>query len=804
MSNPTDDPRDTLDRLASLGSASDERSDLRGGVLIGNFQLQVKLGRGGMGEVWKAWDTKAERPVVLKLVPPELQHAGEEMARIKVSFQRIHALQHQHICPVYLLDEDRRFGWYLVMKYIDGQTLSAYRATYVARQGEFPVEQVVKVLCPVAEALDYAHAQRVIHRDVKPQNILVVGDAEDVQIVDFGLAEEIRTIVSRVSQQQMDTAGTRPYMAPEQWKGQPQDARTDQYALAVVAYELISGRLPFESADLEILRLCVLNDPPEAIEGQTSALNRVLILGLAKLRQERFGSCREFVRSLAASCATGQSATPGPDRRTVQTPVVVPGTRPTREKEIAVGSGGGVKLEMVPLPSYVAAAQPFPKDKRVPWFKTTAQTYAGIMLWFVFWESVPTAASTPGGILAQGIGTAILGVVIAALICHFLFFVAPGMSGMKTGLPLAVVGTSTYGVQGGFLMPGFFMGVLQFGWLAVNAYFSSKVVAIFFDFPEKSNMHLVIGTVWAIVAAFVGLKGVHYIAKVATYLPLIPLVILLVLLGKTVSGVGAFKPEMVSADETVPGSMELMLVAIAGIVGFFATAGAAGADIASSNRDGKDVQLGGLTGIAGATIFTGCVALLIVAGAYGAGLASGNPVVLKPTELMNSIMGERTGKIFGLLLAIAAFPPACFSSLIAAASFKNTLPKVNPFISCGIGTAASIALVLSCKAGNAQGVFLIIGASFGPICGAMTADYLLAGCKWPGPRAGFNIPGWISWALGFVVGAWNSLFASLLHVDFQMPCPPVAAYIVGFVLYIILAKLGLESQRLEHPTVKAQ
>jgi cytosine permease len=458
---------------------------------------------------------------------------------------------------------------------------------------------------------------------------------------------------------------------------------------------------------------------------------------------------------------------------------------------------------MASLPSYVAAAQPVPKDKRAPWYKTTAQTYAGIMLWFVFWESVPTAAATPGGMLAQGIGPAILAVIIAALICHFLFYIAPGMLGMKTGLPLAVVGTSTYGVQGGFLMPGFLMGILQFGWLAVNAYFSSKILTAFWDFPEMSTVHLAVGTLWAIVAALVGLKGIHYVAKVATYLPLIPLVILLVLLGATLSGVGSFKPELVTAGATVPGSVDLMLFGIAGIVGFFATAGAAGADIASSNRDAHDVQVGGLAGIAGATIFTGCVALLIVAGAYGAGLATGQPIILKPTELMGAIMGEKTGKIFGVLLAIAAFPPACFSSLIAAASFRNTLPKVNPFISCGIGTAASIALVLSGKAGNAVGVFLIIGASFGPICGAMTADFLLAGRKWAGPRAGFNPAGWISWAVGFVVGAWNSFFASLFHVNYEMPCPPVAAYIVGFVLYIILAKAGMESAKLDYAPAKA-
>ncbi|MCU0874723.1 MAG: hypothetical protein MUE50_20520 [Pirellulaceae bacterium] len=459
------------------------------------------------------------------------------------------------------------------------------------------------------------------------------------------------------------------------------------------------------------------------------------------------------------------------------------------------------------LPHYVASAQPVPLANRVPWYKSTAQTYAGIMLWFVFWQSVP-ASGAPGtaGILAHGLGTALLGVIVAALICHFASYLAPGLMGMKTGLPLAVVGTSTYGVQGGFLMPGFFMGVLQFGWLAVNSYFSAELLAglALGEAAKNSTLHLGIGVVWAIVAAFVGLKGIQYVAKVATYLPIIPLVILLVLAGKTLSGVGSFKPEMLGdgAGSVGLSSLDVLLFAIANIVGFFATAGAAGVDIASSNRDSKDVQLGGLAGVAGATIFTGCLALLIVAGAYGSGMMAGKSVELDPTKLMDTIMGPDVTKIFWLLLAVAAFPPACFSSLIAANSMKNTLPKVNPFVSVGIGTAASIALILSGQAGDAAKMFGIIGASFGPICGAMTADYLLAGSQWPGPRAGFNPAGWISWAVGFVVGAWNGLFGPLMDVQFQMPCPPVAAIVVGFVLYIVLAKVGLTSKQLEMPAAK--
>lgn len=140
----------------------------------------------------------------------------------------------------------------------------------------------------------------------------------------------------------------------------------------------------------------------------------------------------------------------------------------------------------------------------------------------------------------------------------------------------------------------------------------------------------------------------------------------------------------------------------------------------------------------------------------------------------------------GLLLALAAFPPACFSSFIAANSFKTTLPKVNPFVSVGIGTAVSVLLAVTGWAGDAGRVFTVIGASFGPICGAMMVDYLLSGKKWAGPRAGFNLAGWISWAAGFIVG-----IAPLVKLA-NVPAAPLVAFIVGAVLYYVLAKAGLQ------------
>jgi len=470
------------------------------------------------------------------------------------------------------------------------------------------------------------------------------------------------------------------------------------------------------------------------------------------------------------------------------------------------------------LPDYVASARPVPCEKRTTWYASTAPTYAGIMLWFVFWHEVPVgsvlATGKPysafaGGTLAQGLGIAFLGLILAALICHFLFYLVPGMLGMKTGLPLYIVGTSTYGVQGGFLLPGFLMGLLQYGWLAVNAFFAGILLCAPFGQGPGTVAHAAVSTIWAIAAAFMGLKGIQYVARVASFLPLIPLIILLVLLSATIGGLGSFDASaLVSAGARVTvdapagalspqGALSVFgVIALLStyIVGFFATAGAAGADFGMNNRDARDVRLGGLVGIAGATIFAGGAAMLIVAGAHGSGKAS-DPAALQTTALMADIVGSTPAAVLWYLLAIAAFPPACFSSFIAANSFKTTLPKVNPYVSCGLGTLVAIILAVTGYAGDAVGVFTIIGASFGPVCGAMVADYLLAGKRWAGPRAGFNPAGWISWLVGFGVGASNFIPG----MQGLIPAPPVAAFVVGFVLYWLLASAGLQSRTLEMP-----
>ncbi len=451
------------------------------------------------------------------------------------------------------------------------------------------------------------------------------------------------------------------------------------------------------------------------------------------------------------------------------------------------------------LPDYLSMAKPNPPSNRAPWYKNTAPTYAGIFLWFVFWSAAPSGgAGVAGGVLSQGIGPALLGLVIAALLCHFLFYLVPGLFGMKTGLPLYVVGSSTYGTQGGLLMPGFLMGLLQFGWLGVNAYFASVALAPLFGggaAPQK-----VIAILWAALAAFVGLKGIQYVAKVATFLPLIPLIILLIMLGKTAGGIGDFDasalvaaaPEGSGAGLSVFGVIAL---SITYVVGFFATAGAAGVDFGTNSKDEKDVQMGGLVGIALAIIFAGGISILVAAGAFGSlktyGLNTTDP------GFMAAVMGsEGAAKWMGLLLAVAAFPPACFSSFIAANSFKTTLPKVSPIVSVGTGAAVSALLAVTGWAGDLASVFGIIGASFGPVCGAMAVEYFLSNKQWSGPRRGWNMAGWISWAVGFIVGMLPLVFGV------NIPAAPLMAFIVGAVLYFVLAKAGMEPAVVPMPALE--
>ena len=466
-----------------------------------------------------------------------------------------------------------------------------------------------------------------------------------------------------------------------------------------------------------------------------------------------------------------------------------------------------------PLPTYLQAAKPNPPSNRAPWYTNTAPTYAGIFLWFVFWDSIAS-----NGLDIGGLEMALAGVMVGSLICYLLFYLVPGMLGMKTGLPLYIVGTSTFGSIGGLLMPGFLMGLLQFGWLAVNTCFSSQALLKGFGLNPTGTAYYVLCVAWAVGAAFVGLKGVQYVAKVATFLPLIPLAVLILALMNFAGSAGSYHaaPQMkkvnfnemevkvAGADNPLPNLESpfvpwlAMLGMVGHIVGFFATAGAAGVDFGMSNRDGRDVRWGGIAGILIAIIFTAGAAVITVAGARALGVLQGPDVDgFKVTNALEQKLDKTVFSAIMIGLTLAAFPGACFSSFIAANSFKTVMPQVNSFVSVGLGALVSIILAVTRVAENLPAVFNIIGASFGPICGAMCADYLIARRKWTGPRAGFNPAGWIAWLLGFVVGILPNLF-NFAQIKIEVPAAPVLAFVVGYFVYFLMAKAGMRSRVLPY------
>lgn len=322
------------------------------GTRLGVFELREPLGRGGMGQVWLAYDTQGKRNVAVKILPPELKGNADAIDQVTAAFQVVHALTHQHIGKTIGLFDDAEHGPYIVMDLVRGVPLSKYAREYRAARKTIAVERVVELLRPVAEALDYAHRKSVLHRDIKPQNILIQHrpdfSVEDVVLIDFGLAAEIRSTMARHTKGKVDASGTRPYMSPEQLRGKPGqwDARTDQYSLAVVAYELLAGHLPFESEDDMALMMAVLNEPVDPIPGVTPAVNAALLRGLAKNKEDRAAGCVPLIDSLAGKAAprttepasgsgfkAGKTAVPPKPKAKVPDDAPSPGTASSAEAQ---------------------------------------------------------------------------------------------------------------------------------------------------------------------------------------------------------------------------------------------------------------------------------------------------------------------------------------------------------------------------------------------------------------------------------------------------------------------------------------
>ncbi|WP_417380110.1 SUMF1/EgtB/PvdO family nonheme iron enzyme [Gimesia sp.] len=278
-------------------------TNLQPGQLADRFELVRMLGHGGMGQAWLVIDPcrkdeEREGYVVLKFLPDALRHHPDATQDFRAAYRRVQALHHESICPLFDLGESRELGCFQVMQFIPGITLRELMRSLDPERTGLELERVIRYLQPIARALDYAHQKKIIHRDIKPDNVIVDPATGEVHVIDFGLAAELRTSMSRYSQQRLSVSGTESYMPHEQWLGQPQDGRSDQYSLAVVAWELLTGQLPFQGSGMQ-LAYAVAQAPVPGLPEHLQHLQSVFELALSKERDHRFESVEEFVKNLS-------------------------------------------------------------------------------------------------------------------------------------------------------------------------------------------------------------------------------------------------------------------------------------------------------------------------------------------------------------------------------------------------------------------------------------------------------------------------------------------------------------------------
>ncbi len=284
------------------------------GARLGPYEILAAVGAGGMGEVYKARDTRLERSVAIKILPVHVSTDPERRARFEREAKTIAGLNHPHICTLHDVG-DHEGSTFLVMEHLTGETLSAR-----LQRGPLPLEQAMSVATEIADALSAAHRQGVIHRDLKPGNVMLT--KAGAKLLDFGLAKlkghgeqpAATHLASAPTQSTPLTAegmivGTLHYMAPEQLEGKPADARTDIWALGTVLYEMVTGQRPFEGTSAASLIGNIMNaEPPRLATLQPltpSALERVIHRCVAKDPEDRWQTARDLGSELRWIAAGG-------------------------------------------------------------------------------------------------------------------------------------------------------------------------------------------------------------------------------------------------------------------------------------------------------------------------------------------------------------------------------------------------------------------------------------------------------------------------------------------------------------------
>jgi len=273
--------------------------------MLAHYHITAAIGSGGMGDVYRATDTKLGRQVALKVLPDEMATHPERLARFQREAKALAALDHPGIVTVYSVEEADGVH-FLTMQLVEGQPLDK-----LIPEGGMPVDSIRGIARALAAALGAAHERGIVHRDLKPANVMVTADG-GVKVLDFGLARMSGTDTVGGAQLSTDmltredvVMGTLPYMSPEQVQGRPVDERTDIFSMGVLLYEMASGRRPFDGPSTAELSSAILRDTPPALPtlrpGLPEELDRVVTLCLEKDPAARFRSMRDIQDALADS-----------------------------------------------------------------------------------------------------------------------------------------------------------------------------------------------------------------------------------------------------------------------------------------------------------------------------------------------------------------------------------------------------------------------------------------------------------------------------------------------------------------------
>jgi ABC-type branched-subunit amino acid transport system substrate-binding protein/streptogramin lyase/predicted Ser/Thr protein kinase len=260
------------------------------GSTFAGYRVESLLGRGGMGVLYRATDLSLDRPVALKLIAPELAEDERFRSRFLKEPRLAAALDHPHVVPIYEAGEYEG-QLFLVMRYVEGRDLGSV----LEHEGRLAPERALAVLAQVADALDAAHRRGLVHRDVKPANMLLDGDGH-AYLTDFGISKQL----GGASTDTRRVVGTLDYLAPEQIRGEKVDGRTDCYALACVLYECLAAAPPFRHETEAETLWAHMQEPPPSVPGYPE-LDPVLGRGLAKEKEGRYASCGELVAAAASA-----------------------------------------------------------------------------------------------------------------------------------------------------------------------------------------------------------------------------------------------------------------------------------------------------------------------------------------------------------------------------------------------------------------------------------------------------------------------------------------------------------------------